>query len=169
MIDKGETEVGEVEGHLQRDFGIGSSKLKIRKVTRLTPKQIEYLTSKFNDGIKNNTRWKPEAVAAEMESLKDKGVFVFADNEFLKASQIRSYFSRLKSSRQKDLKIEDCDNDDVEAFKEEQAIDEVVQRRQLRNKAHNIDQLERATSPKRPTSSSEIPAKRHSMRNKRTS
>ena len=57
---------------------------KIRKVTWLTSKQIGYLTGKFNDGIKNNTRWKPEAVAAEMECLSDKGVFVFvfADNEF---------------------------------------------------------------------------------------
>jgi hypothetical protein len=142
---------------------------KVRKVTRLTPKQIEYLTSKFNDGIKNNIRWKPEVVATEMECLKDKGVFVFADNEFLKASQIRSYFSRLKSSREKGLKIEDCDNDDVEAFKEEQAIDEVVHRRQLRNKAHNTDQLERAISPKRPASSTEISAKRHSLRNKKIS
>jgi len=141
---------------------------KIRKVTRLTPKQIEYLTNKFNDGIKNNIRWKPEAVVAEMECLKDRGVFVFSDNEFLKASQIRSYFSRLKSNRQK-LNVEDCVDEDVEAFKEEQAIDEAVQRRQLRHKAHNTDQLERATSPKRPISSSEIPAKRHSSRNKKIS
>ena len=34
-------------------------------------------------------------------------------------------------------------NDDVEAFKEEQTIDEVVQRR---HKTDNIDQLKRATS-----------------------
>ena len=137
---------------------------KVRKVTRLTPKQIEYLTNKFNDGIKNSIRWKPEAVAAEMECLKEKGAFVFANNEFLKASQIRSYFSRLKSNRQKKLKVEDFIDDDVEAFKEEQATDEAVQRRQFRHKVHNINQLERATSPKRPTSSSQIPAKRHSSR-----
>ena len=79
---------------------------------------------------------------------------------FLKASQIRSYFSRLKSNRQK-LNIEDCVDGDVEAFKEEQTIDEAVQRRQLRHTAHNIGQLERATSPKRSTSSSDIPAKRN--------
>ena len=42
-----------------------------------------------------------------------------ADNEYLKASQMHSYFSRVKSSRQKDHKIEDYDNEDVEAFKEE--------------------------------------------------
>jgi hypothetical protein len=103
-----------------------------------------------------------------MECLTDQGVFVFADNEFLKASQIRNFFSRLKSNWQK-LNVKDCVDEDVEAFKEEQATDEAVQRRQLRHKAHNIDQLERATSPKRPTSSSEIPPKRHSMRNKKTS
>ena len=101
-----------------------------------------------------------------MEGLKNKGIFVFAD-EFLKASQIRSYFSRLKANHQKKLQIEDCVDEDVEAFKEEQTIDEVVQRRQLWQKTHNLDQLERATSPKRLISSSEIPAKRHSMRNKK--
>ena len=104
-----------------------------------------------------------------MEGLKDKGIFVFADNEFLKASQIRSYFSRLKANRQKKLQIEDCVDEDVEAFKEEQTIDEVVQRRQLWQKTHNLNQLERATSPKRLISSSEIPAKRYSMRNKKMS
>ncbi|CAF0886741.1 unnamed protein product [Didymodactylos carnosus] len=135
---------------------------KIRTVTWLTSKQIEYLTNKFDDGIKNNIRWKPEVVVAEMECLKDKGVFVFANDELLKVSQIRSYFSRLKSNRQKKLKVKDCEGKDVEAFKEEQGIDEVVQRRQLQHKVHNIDQLERAISPKRPTSLRQIPAKRHS-------
>ena len=65
--------------------------------------------------------------------------------------------------------MEDCDNNDVEAFKEEQAIEVVVHRRQRRNKAHTTDQLERATSPKRPALSSEIIPKRHSMRNRKPS
>ena len=124
------------------------------------------MTCKFDDGIKNNIRWKPEAVDTEMECLKDKGVFVFANNELLKPSQIRSYFSPLKSHRQK-LNIEDCADEDVEAFKEEQAIDEAVQRRQLRHKAHDTGQFERATSPKRSISLSEIPAKRHSSRSEK--
>lgn len=42
----------------------------------------------------------------------------------------------------------------------------MVQRRQLRNKSHNIDQIERLTSPKRPTSSFELSAKQHSVRQK---
>ena len=132
-------------------------------------KQIEYLTYKFNDGIKRNIRWKSEAVAAEMECLKDNGGFVFAQNEFLKPRQIRSYFSRLRSNRQKDIKVEHCNDQDIEAFKEEQAVDEVVQRRQLQHQAHNIDQLERATSPKRSASSIQITAKRLNLRLKNTS
>ena len=103
-----------------------------------------------------------------MKYLKDKGVFVFAVNEFLKSSQIRSYFSRLKSNRQK-LNVEVYADNDIEALKEEQAIDEAVQRQQLRHKTHDTDQLERTTSPKRSTSLLEIPAKRNSMRNKKTS
>ena len=71
------------------------------KITPLTSKQIEYLVNKFNDGIKNTIRWKPEAVTAEMEHLKDKGTFVFSTTKFLKPNQIHSYFSTLKSSQQK--------------------------------------------------------------------
>ena len=136
---------------------------KIRKVTRLTPKQIEYLTNKFNDRIKNNTRWKPEAVPAEMEYLKENGIFVFAENELLKASQIRSYFSRLKSNRQKEFKVDICTDDDAEAFKKEQAIDEAAQRQRLQGKIHNYDQLQRATSSKRSASPTEIPTKKYSF------
>jgi hypothetical protein len=104
-----------------------------------------------------------------MECLKDKGTFAFSDYEFLKASQIRSYFSRLKSNRQNEVKVDDYVDEDVEAFKKEQVTDEAVQRRKFRHNTHNIEQLERATSPKRPTSSSRIPAKRHSVRAKKTS
>ena len=32
---------------------------KVRKISRLTSKQVDYLTIKFNDGITNNKRWKP--------------------------------------------------------------------------------------------------------------
>ncbi|CAF3420316.1 unnamed protein product [Rotaria socialis] len=98
---------------IRQNLSNGWALPKIRKVTRLTPKQLEYLTNKFNDGIKNNIRWKPETVAAEMECLKEKGAFVFAEKEFLKASQIRSYFSRLKSNRQK-LNVEDFIDEDAE-------------------------------------------------------
>ena len=74
-----------------------------------------------------STRRKLEALAAEMECLKDKRTLVFANYEFLKASQIRSYFSRLKLNRQKEIKFEDYVDEDVAAFKEEQGIDQVVQ------------------------------------------
>ena len=142
---------------------------KLRKVIRLTMKQIEYLTNNFNDNIKRNMRWKPEAVATEMECFKDNGGFVFAHNKFLKPSQIRSYFSRLKSNRQKDIKVEHRNDGDIEAFKEEQAVDEVVQRRQLQHQVHSIDQLERATSSKRSASSIQITAKRPNLCHKNTS
>ena len=122
---------------------------KGRKITRLTSKQIEYLVSKFNDSIKNNIRWKSRAMAAEMEHSKDRGVFVFSATELLKPSQIRSYFSRLKSSQKRKIPIEECDEEDVEAFKQEQAIDKIVKQQQLRQRAHNSDQLDHATSPNR--------------------
>ena len=103
-----------------------------------------------------------------MEHLKDKGVFVFSATELLTPSQVRSYFSRLKSSQKKKIPIEECDEEDVEAFKEEQAIDKIVQQQQLRQKAHNSYQLDHTTSPKRCNSLSDKLAKRHSIRKKKT-
>ena len=47
---------------------------------------VNSLVGKFNDGIKNNIRWKPGTVAAEKEHLKDKDVFVFSAIELLKPS-----------------------------------------------------------------------------------
>ena len=63
---------------------------------------VNDLVSKFDDGIKNNNRWKPGTVAAEKEYFKDKGAFIFSATELLKPSEIRNYFLRLKSSKKKE-------------------------------------------------------------------
>ena len=58
------------------------------------------LVSKFNDGIKNNIRWKPGTMAAEKEHLKDKGVFVFSANELLKPAAIFRDSNQVKKRSQ---------------------------------------------------------------------
>ncbi|CAF0879942.1 unnamed protein product [Didymodactylos carnosus] len=66
---------------------------KDRKVTRLNESQIKYLTEKFHEGVQQRIRWKPEEVSAEMQRKKDlKNRFYFTPAEFLKPSQIRSFF-----------------------------------------------------------------------------
>ncbi|CAF1563190.1 unnamed protein product [Didymodactylos carnosus] len=40
---------------------------KERTQTRLNPVQIRYLTDKFDQGLKEKIRWKPEEMAAEMQ------------------------------------------------------------------------------------------------------
>ncbi|CAF1594343.1 unnamed protein product, partial [Didymodactylos carnosus] len=75
---------------------------KERKVTRLNESQIKYLTEKFDEGVQQRIRWKPEEVSAEMQRKKDlKNRLYCTPAEFLKPGQIRSFFSRLKSIRGK--------------------------------------------------------------------
>ena len=83
------------------------------------------MVSKFNDGIKSSIRWKPESVAAEIKHLKDTSILVFSTTELSKSNQICSYFLRLKSTKK--IQLKECSEDDVEAFEEEQAINEMVQ------------------------------------------
>ena len=139
---------------------------KVRKVTCLTPQQIDYSTRKFNDCIKHNTRWNLKPVTAEMESLNEKNIFAFNTSKLLSGNQSRSYFSRLESSQQKSVQIDECNEHNIQAFKEEQLIGEVIQRRQLQHKIHSMDQVDRTSSPKRANSSSEISVEWHSMRPK---
>ncbi|CAF1193962.1 unnamed protein product [Didymodactylos carnosus] len=90
-----------------------------RKNVRFTEQQVVYLTERFEEGLKkdNQVRWKPEAVAEHMRELKINGKFHFSTEEFLKPSQIRSFFSRL-SSKRKNLPVVD-EEDEQECYKEQ--------------------------------------------------
>ena len=86
--------------------------------------------------MKNNIRWKAGTVPAEQEHFKDKDAFVFSALSIHLNSQL--FFATQIHSEKKKIPIEE----DVEALKEEQPIDEMI----LRQKG---PQLEHATSPKR--------------------
>ena len=66
-----------------------------------SPKQREYLETKFNDGVSGKKHWKPKDVATDMENLRVNGDFYFSSDELLKENQIRSFFGRLKQEREK--------------------------------------------------------------------
>ena len=58
--------------------------------------QHKYLTKKFNIGETSGIQCDPEDLSKEMRCIKDgNGKVLFICTEFLSASQISSYFSRL--------------------------------------------------------------------------
>ncbi len=74
-------------------------------------------------------RWKPEMFAKDMYDKKVNEKFYFSSDEFLKPSQIRSYFSRLASKRKNSLESHNDihtipDGEESEALKDECAIEE---------------------------------------------
>lgn len=66
-----------------------------------SPKQREYLETKFNDGVSGKKHWKPKDVATDMENLRVNGDFYFSSDELLKENQIRSFFGRMKQERER--------------------------------------------------------------------
>jgi hypothetical protein len=133
-----------------------------RTVTNLSPRQKQFLTEKFNDGLLRGVRWQPEAVAEEIKRLKDDrtGKFTFTVSEFLKVSTVRSFFSRhnartkllpnicsptsaineASTSPQVQMAEDDGENDesdDEEAYQEQMAIDVEIDRVVLTNMVKN--------------------------------
>ncbi|CAF1207670.1 unnamed protein product, partial [Didymodactylos carnosus] len=110
---------------------------KERKVTHLNESQVKYLTEKFDEGIQQRIRWKPEEVSAEMQRKKDlNNRFYSIPAEFLKTGQVRSFFSRLKSIRGKQTETvvadEGEEEDDEEFDDNNQVVEEIEQRNNLR-------------------------------------
>ncbi|CAF1213063.1 unnamed protein product [Didymodactylos carnosus] len=114
-----------------------------RKTVRFTSKQIDFLTQKFDEGLKTSTRWKPEVVVDMMHNFKVDGKFAFSVSEFLSAAQIRSVFSREKSKRAKvGVKVQKTadeeEQDDEESFRDGQALEEVLVRSAMHEKCEKI-------------------------------
>ncbi|CAF1685489.1 unnamed protein product [Adineta ricciae] len=131
---------------LEMGWGLPTARAPIR----YTIKQKQFLQEKFNDGLVNGRFWKPETVAKAMQQLKaDNGKYVFAPNEWLTTSQIRSYFSRMKKNQTQTteqsfsitraiptfLELEGDNEEDIdeesyaeEFFKDDTAIQEAVER-----------------------------------------
>ena len=76
--------------------------IKLRKsTTKFTTKQKEYLTNIFDNGIKSNKKLDERVVEKMMQNERKNEVFLFKPAEFLSASQIKSFFSRLAATREK--------------------------------------------------------------------
>ncbi|CAF4146057.1 unnamed protein product [Rotaria sordida] len=61
--------------------------------------QRAYLHQKYNEGETSGAKWDAATVAQHMETAKENGKFIFEPDQFLTASQIKSYFSRVTRKR----------------------------------------------------------------------
>ena len=81
---------------------------KQRVLNCFTPNVKEYLNKKFDFGVKTGFKAEPEQVTAEMRNSRDEqNNHRFSREEWLTANQIKSYFSRLASSRRKGQEVAD--------------------------------------------------------------
>ena len=106
---------------LSQDYPIAASKegwaLKAaKKAYRFSDKQKSYLLAKFRIGQTTGQKLDAEVVAREMRRARGADCLrLFQSSEFLTASQIASYFSRLNAAARQ----QDMDESDVQASQEE--------------------------------------------------
>ncbi len=94
---------------------------QMKKPYRFNEKQNSYLVAKFNVGQDTGRKMDPEVVAREMRREKDaNGVRLFAMSEFLTASQISSFFSRLAAKIRKQTLGQAVDEEDISAANDEE-------------------------------------------------
>ncbi|CAF3917368.1 unnamed protein product [Rotaria sp. Silwood1] len=129
-----------------------------RKHTRLSNKQVKYLTERFDEALhkENPIRWKPETVAEHMREYKISGKFLFSPEEFLKVSQIRSFFSRLSAKRKNLPRTEENgnenENENEEAIEEELALEAEELLETVSKSLLSVDEPSSPVSVKRPIS-----------------
>ena len=111
----------------------GSTKLKMGwalktsevKRTRFTTAQRSYLSEKFKLGELTKHKADPTSIARSMRRAKDvNGARMFSAEEFLTATHVAGYFSRLASK--KTLAHNDVELDFIESATREETIHEMV-------------------------------------------
>ena len=91
--------------------------------TRFTANQKSYLTTKFKLGEQTGSKADPAAVARSVMCSKDAtGDRLFSSNEFLTATQIAGFFSRLASKKT----LENDDQESVEVAAHKACLESIV-------------------------------------------
>ena len=91
---------------------------------RFTYKQKNYLNEKFQQGEQSGRKSDPASVARSMMSAVDsQGKRMFSGKEFLTASQVAGFFSRLKAK--KSLFNDDDLEEEIECATQEAIIEEL--------------------------------------------
>ena len=88
---------------------------KRKPATRFNATQRKYLTEQFIKGETSGRNANPEYVAKDMKTYTEHGHKVFKADEYLKRSQIASFFSRMAASRRKATSANEVDQVEAEA------------------------------------------------------
>ena len=94
---------------------------------RFTASQKAYLTNRFRLGEQTGRKADPASVARAMVSAKDaSGNRLFTSDDFLSASQIAGFFSRLSAKKTLHEEVEDMAEDDFQSAADETSIEELT-------------------------------------------
>ena len=94
--------------------------------SRFTASQKAYLTNRFRLGEQTGQKADPASVARAMVSAKDaSGNRLFTSADFLSASQIAGFFSRLSAKKTLYEEVEDMAEDDFQSAADEGSIEEL--------------------------------------------
>ncbi|PFX13117.1 hypothetical protein AWC38_SpisGene22827 [Stylophora pistillata] len=92
---------------------------------RFTHKQKNYLTEKFQQGERSGRKSDPVSVArSKMSFVDSQGKRMFSSEEFLTASQVTGFFSRLAAKKY--LFNDDNLEEDIECATQEATIEELT-------------------------------------------
>ena len=95
--------------------------------SRFTASQKSYLTNRFKLGEQTGQKADPASVARAMVSAKDSsGNRLFTSDDFLSASQIAGFFSRLSAKKTLNEDVEEMAEDDFQS-----AADEALKKLQM--------------------------------------
>ena len=95
--------------------------------SRFTASQKAYLTNRFTLGEQTGQKADPASVARAMVSAKDaSGNRLFTSADFLSASQIAGFFSRLSAKKTLHEEVEDMVEDDFQSAADEASIEELT-------------------------------------------
>ena len=97
------------------DYQKGWAIKKRKPATRFNATQRKYLTEQFIKGETSGRKANPEYVAKDMKTYTEDGHKVFKADEYLKRSQIASFFSRMAASRRKATSANEVDQVEAEA------------------------------------------------------
>jgi hypothetical protein len=116
--------------HIKLEAGYA---IKVRKLSRFTVEQIEYLKKLFEQGVHDRTK-KVKASAAESEMIE-----IFEPDLCLNARQITSYFSKLNANRKKMLASNDHETETPKTKRKEN-FDEIQTQKKIKslNKAQKL-------------------------------
>ena len=109
------------EDSIAQSYNMGRAVKKKKPPTRFSEKQKDYLITQFLKGENSGRKVNPAAVENDMKKFSQDGKNVFSADEYLKKTQIASFFSRFTAQRKKrtdgnedTIEVSDEENDEID-------------------------------------------------------